>query len=254
MSSYSQIQWGAPLTPVVKRLLILNVLVWFLLQLILENLFKVQGITSLLALKPGDFLFDLKIWQVFTYIFLHSTSDVFHILFNMLMLWFFGAELEQRWGGRAFLLYFLACGVGAALIYVLGIALYSLSTGSQMGLYVPVVGASGAIFGLLLAQGILFGERMIHFLMIFPMKVKYFVTLMGALQVANLMTSGFAGGEVAYLAHLGGLFVGYVYLLVWSGVSKRKNQNKNKRRSGNLRLVVDNKSEESSKKGPRYWN
>ena len=254
MSPYSQIQWGAPVTPMVKRLLILNVLVWFLLQVILENLFKFQGITSFLALKPGDFLFDFKIWQVFTYIFLHSTSDVFHILFNMLMLWFFGAELEQRWGGRAFLFYFLACGVGAALIYVAGVAAYALLTGSQMVLYVPVVGASGAIFGLLLAQGILFGERIIHFLMIFPMKVKYFVTLMGVLQIANLMTSGFAGGEVAYLAHLGGLVVGYIYLLVWSGVSRQRNQSKVKRRNGNLRLVVDNQKEEIDKKGPRYWN
>lgn len=254
MSQYSQIQWGVPVTPMVKRLLILNILIWFVFQVIIENLFKVQGITSLLALKPGEVLFDFKIWQIFTYIFLHSTSDVFHILFNMLMLWFFGAELEQRWGGRAFLSYYLGCGIGAALIYVLGIALYSLITGSQLGLYIPVVGASGAIFGLLLAQGILFGERMIHFLMIFPMKVKYFVTLMGFLQIANLMTSGFAGGEVAYLAHLGGLFVGYIYLLVWSGISRRRNQSKNKKRAGNLRLVVDNQKDDPDKKGPRYWN
>lgn len=244
--------FSMPLTPYVKWLLIINVGVWFFLQVLVEQTFKLVSITNILALQPGQVLFQFSLWQIFTYMFLHSTSAMTHILFNMLMLWFFGSELEERWGGRKFLGYYMGCGIGAAVIYVFCIGIYSALTGGQLPLRIPVIGASGAIFGLLVAQGILFGERVVHFFMIFPMKTKYFVTLMGFLQIASLLTTGFAGGEVAYLAHLGGLLSGYLYLLTWTYLSRYQTRRKQQRKNSNLRLVVDN--EDKKKNEPKYWN
>jgi membrane associated rhomboid family serine protease len=241
-----------PFTPVVKWLVIINVAVWFVLQVLVEGFFKVP-VTASLSLVPSHVIFEFRIWELFTYMFLHS-MQVTHILFNMLMLWFFGAELEQRWGGKAFLFYYLFTGVGAAVIYCLGMAAYGAATGSAVGLMIPVVGASGAIFGLMLAQGILFGERMVLFFMLFPMKTKYFVLIMGVVQFASMLTSSASGGEVAYLAHLGGLASGYIALLLLSRWKNYVSFKKSKKKGRNLRLVVDNEKPEKSDKGPRYWN
>lgn len=242
----------APLTYAVKWLLIINVTVWFVFQVILEGFLKVP-FTSLLGLHPGQVLQDFKIWQLVTYMFLHS-FQVSHILFNMLMLWFFGAELEQRWGKRFFLIYYFSSGVGAAVLYCLCSAIYAAITGSKMILNIPVIGASGAIFGLLLAQGIIFGERIIYFFMLFPMKTKFFVILMGLMQLASLMTSGATGGgDVAYLAHLGGIVSGFICLQVkaWF-IRKGYPKAGNKKKTSGLRLVVDN--EKKADKPPKYWN
>lgn len=241
----------APLTPAVKWLLIINVAVWFLLQVLMEGFLHVP-FTSLFGLYPGKVLFNFQIWQLVSYMFLHS-MQVTHILFNMLMLWFFGAELEQRWGSRFFLIYFFSCGIGAAILYCLGVWGYALVTGSQTGLIVPVIGASGAIFGLLLAHGILFGERIVYFFMLFPMKTKYFVALMGLVQLASMMTSGVSGGEVAYLAHLGGIVSGFICLRIKAWFSQQDFRKKAKNKGRNLRLVVDNEKK-SSDKPPKYWN
>ncbi|XGC81711.1 rhomboid family intramembrane serine protease [Bdellovibrio bacteriovorus] len=241
----------APMTPAVKWLLIINVAVWFVIQVIVEGFLRVP-FTSIFGLYPGKVLFDFNIWQIFTYMFLHS-MQVTHILFNMLMLWFFGAELEQRWGTKFFLIYYFVSGVGAAVLYCLGVWGWALATGSQTGLIVPVIGASGAIFGLLLAQGILFGERIVYFFMLFPMKTRYFVALMGLVQLASMMTSSVSGGEVAYLAHLGGLVSGYICLKAKSWIDRNDQRRRTKSKGRNLRLVVDNEKS-SSDKPPKYWN
>lgn len=244
---------SVPMTPVVKWLLIINVGVWFFLQVILENMMNLPVITNLFGLFPGKVVYDYNIWQLFSYMFLHSNS-VTHILFNMLMLWFFGAELEQRWGGKFFLFYYLGSGIGAAILYVTGIVGWVLATGQgQMSLAIPVVGASGAVFGLMLAHGILFGERIVYFFMVFPMKTKYFVAIMGAVQLASMMTSGVAGSEVAYLAHLGGLVSGYTLLLSRGSFINWENKQKSKKKGRNLRLVVDNEKDPKDKP-PKYWN
>lgn len=239
----------APLTPAVKWLLIINVAIWFVFQVILEGFLRFP-FTSYLGLFPGKVLFDFQIWQIFTYMFLHS-MQVTHILFNMLMLWFFGAELEQRWGTKFFLTYYFTSGIGAAILYCLGVWGYALATGSQTGLIVPVIGASGAVFGLLLAQGILFGDRIVYFFMLFPMKTRYFVALMGLVQLASMMTSSVSGGEVAYLAHLGGLVSGFICLKVKALLDRNAWKKKAKSKGRNLRLVVDN---EKNDKPPKYWN
>ncbi len=239
----------APFTPMVKWLLIINVAVWFIGQVILEGFLRVP-VTSWFALFPEKVLVNFQVWQLFTYMFLHS-MQVTHILFNMLMLWFFGAELEQRWGSKFFLAYYLLCGVGAALIYCVGVWIYALTTGSTTGMIVPVIGASGSIFGLLLANGLLFGERIVYFFMIFPMKTKFFVAIMGFIQVVSMMTSSVAGGEVAYLAHLGGLVSGFIILKLRGRFEGLFNAKKSRNKGRNLRLVVNN---EKNDKPPKYWN
>jgi membrane associated rhomboid family serine protease len=239
----------APLTPVVKWLLIINVAVWFIFQVMMEGFLRVP-FTSIFGLFPGKVLYEFQIWQLVSYMFLHS-MQVTHILFNMLMLWFFGAELEQRWGSKFFFIYYMFSGIGAAILYCLGVWGYSLYTGSQMGMIVPVVGASGAVFGLLLAQGIIFGDRIVYFFMLFPMKNRWFVAIMGFIQIASMMTSGVSGAETAYLAHLGGLASGYICLKLKDWSTKNDLKKRSKAKGRNLRLVVDN---EKSDKPPKYWN
>ncbi|MFN7453616.1 MAG: rhomboid family intramembrane serine protease [Pseudobdellovibrionaceae bacterium] len=242
-----QVQWS--ITPTVKWLMILNVGIWFVFQVLAEKFFGLP-FSQWFALFPSQVLFDFYVWQLFSYMFLHSYS-VFHIFFNMLLLWFVGVELEQRWGKKAFLGFYLITGVGAALIYVLGMFAYSFYDPSATGLIAPVMGASGAIFGLLLAYGILFGERTVYVMMAFPMKAKYMVMIMGAVEFASLLTADVNGGNVAYLAHLGGLASGYLALLTWTKWQTASWSQKAKKKKGNLRLVVDN---EDSGKTPKYWN
>lgn len=245
-----------PITPVVKKLLIANVVIWLVGLLIVENYFLPgRPITLYLGLTPQWFISDFFIWQPITYMFLHSLS-IWHIVFNMLMLWWFGAELEMRWGSKFFLIYYISCGVGAGLIYSFGMAAYSMFTGASAGFVgPPVVGASGAIFGLLLAFGILFGERVVLFMFIFPMKMKYFVAIIGAIEIVSLLNSG-SNNNVANLAHLGGLISGYIFLVMWTRTQQKlRRRNSKKKGRGRLKLVVNNESEdEGPKDGPKYWN
>ncbi len=254
MSSSPGMQMIGPMTRNVKALVIANVSIWLILILIVQNMFLSQPyIFQWFGLNPDRVIFDFWIWQPFTYMFLHSHS-VFHVLFNMLVLWWFGSELEARWGSRFFLLYYFVCGVGAALIYLLVLVGYLLVTGHVAPLMSPVVGASGAVYGLLLAYGLIFGERVIYFMMLFPMKAKYFVMLLGLVEFLSLMGSGFSG-EVANLAHLGGLIAGFIFLTGWTRWSHRLASRKSQRHGRKLRLVVDNEKPEGDKpKGPRYWN
>ncbi|RKZ21531.1 DUF1751 domain-containing protein [bacterium] len=164
----------------------------FLLQGILPRSF-----TLTFSLIPRLFMRG-EVWRIFTYMFLHG--GFFHIFFNMYVLYLFGNELEYFWGTREFIKYYFICGAGAGFIYAL-INFHS---------YIPVLGASGAIFGLLVAYGILFPERhIIIFPLFIPMKVKHAVILFGIIEFLGMM----AGRDnIAHLAHLGGLLVGYLYL------------------------------------------
>ena len=208
-----------PLTPMVKRLMIINGLVWLGLVLVLQNFFlQDPKVFSFLGLVPSKVFGEFHLWQPFTYMFVHA-GNLFHILFNLLMLWFLGAELEHRWGSKFFLTYYLWCGFGAAWIYLAGIYAYTFFTGHTVPLQIPVIGASGAVFGLILAYGIVFGERIIYFMMMFPMKAKVFVLLLGAIEIITLLDSGF-GSRVANLAHLGGIVAGFFVFAGGSEVEK----------------------------------
>ncbi|GIL18784.1 MAG: rhomboid family intramembrane serine protease [Oligoflexia bacterium] len=253
MNRGGQIQFQQfPLTPAVKWIIIVTTVIWVLFQLILEGYAGIP-FTKYFALFPGKVIYDFQIWQPFTYMVLHTLS-VGHLVLNMLMLWFVGAELETRWGWKFFLSYYVITGVGAALVYCLGVAIYFLVTGNQQPLRIPVVGASGAIFGLLIAYGLLFGERIMHFMMIFPMKAKVFVLILATVEIFSLLTTGVAGGEVANLAHLGGFISGYLTLFAWSRYQRMAWNQKAKKKGSKLRLVVDNERDKKTGEGPKYWN
>jgi membrane associated rhomboid family serine protease len=138
--------------------------------------------------------------------FLHG--GLFHILFNMLALWMFGTELERIWGARDFLKFYFVTGIGAAILTVL---FSLLPLGASRELYGSnVIGASGAIYGLLLAYAFYFPDRPIYMYLVFPIPAKYFVLIMGAIAFYASLSS--AGGGVANATHLGGILVAYLYL------------------------------------------
>ena len=161
-------------------------------------------VTEVLGLHPAQVLHSFWVWQLATYMFLHG--GVFHIVFNMLALWMFGAELERTWGTRYFLKFYFVTGIGAAVLTVLFSLLPFGFARSLQG--VNIIGASGAIYGLLLAYAIYFPERPI-LLIVFWVPARLCVTILGAIAVFASLSE--AGG-VANATHLGGLLVGYLYL------------------------------------------
>ena len=194
----SYFEGGARLTPVVRNLIVANVVI-YLVVLIVNRLAGDTVVFQWLGLSPARF-WRGALWQPFTYAFLHL--GVFHILFNMLCLWWFGQDIEAQWGSRPFLMYYMVCAAGAGLcVAVVG-----------FGELTPTIGASGAVFGLLLAFAVLFPNRIILFMFLFPMPAKYAVALFGLIELLVLVQSGPNTGGVSQVAHLGGAVVGYVYL------------------------------------------
>ena len=187
---------GAP-TPAVKILLITNIALFFM------NVIVGPVMTIRLGLSPQSVFNDFALWQPVTYMFLHSTGGLGHILFNMLALWMFGTELERTWGTRFFAKYYFVTGIGAA------------ATSLVLSLFIDdiyhstTVGASGAIYGLLIAYAMYFPHRTIYYI-IFPIPARVFVTIMGVIAFWSSLSG--TGGGVAHTAHLGGLVVGYLYL------------------------------------------
>ncbi|MBI1897806.1 MAG: rhomboid family intramembrane serine protease [Acidobacteria bacterium] len=161
------------------------------------------------GLVPADVLGRFAVWQLATYMFLHDPFGFSHILFNMLTLWMFGADLERTWGTRRFLNFYFLCGVGAGICVVVANLLFG-------DLHTRTIGASGAIYGLLLAFGMLYPDTQVLFSFLFPIKAKYFVMILGA--IAFLSSFGASGGGVSHVAHLGGMIFGYVYLKTSRGV------------------------------------
>ena len=162
-------------------------------------------VTDVLGLRPVFVLHRFTVWQLATYMFLHG--GFFHIIFNMLALWMFGAELERIWGTRNFLKFYFVAGIGAGVLTVL-FSLLPFGFAEQLQ-FANIIGASGAIYGLLLAYALYFPNRPIYMYFLFPIPAKVFVAIMGA--IAFLSSLGESGG-VANATHLGGLLVAYVYL------------------------------------------
>lgn len=252
MSYGRSVQFQMPvLGGMVKKIIILNVGIWLILQILLDKMILGDSLmlNSILGLVPISIIKSFYIWQPVSYMFLHSFSPM-HILFNMLLVWWIGGELERIWGSKYFLKFYMVSGIGAGILYFIGYLVYSLISGNLVGLITPVVGASGAVFGLLLAYGVLFSEREILFMFIFPMKAKYFVMLLGGLEVMYMISGTQAG--VANLAHIGGLLSGYLFL--WYTARKKGGKKpKTRRKAGpHLKLVVDN--DKADDDGPKYWN
>jgi membrane associated rhomboid family serine protease len=160
------------------------------------------------GLSPRAVVLHARVWQLATYLFIHSPTAISHIVFNMLAVWMFGVELEQRWGTPAFLKYYFATGIGAG-VSVLLVSLLPLDVTLHM-FDTVTIGASGAVYALLMAWAILFPHRTILFMFIFPLTARMFVLLIGAIAMFSAATA--SGGPVANLAHLGGLLVGWLYL------------------------------------------
>lgn len=191
---------GVPqVTPMNRTLMIVCGSVW-LVQLVLRLAAQVD-LAPWLGLVP-QFVVRGFVWQPFTYLFLHSTFDIFHLLFNLLMLWMIGGELERYWGSRRYLIYFFVCGVGAGLFVV--------AQGLLLDVAGVTIGASGAIYGLILAYGLVFSDRVILFMMIFPMRARTLAIVLFA--VAFLSNLSRPQGGISHVAHLGGMVVGWLYL------------------------------------------
>jgi len=221
--------------PVVKNLLIINALVYIAQitfgkngSIDIEGLFALHDVRSLLF-KP---------WQLVTYMFLHSPTDITHIIFNMFALWMFGRVLENVWGAKRFLFFYMMCGIGAGLLH-LGTLYYEMTplwesfkrdyTPEQQqqildsGRFIidsATLGASGAIFGCLAAFGYLFPNSLIYVYMAFPIKAKWFVLIYAGIELWMGVRNS-AGDSVAHFAHLGGALVGFLIVFIWNKTRRR---------------------------------
>jgi membrane associated rhomboid family serine protease len=233
--------FGGPVTRTVKALITINVGV-YILQIIF-HLFGTRFFELFFGLIPARITHDFMLWQLVTYMFLHG--GIFHILFNMLTLFMFGNDLERLWGTRRFLRYYFATGIGA------GICSWLVSMNS----WAVIIGASGAIYGLLLAYGLTYPNRVVYLNFLLPVKVKWLVLIMGAVAFVNSVSGSEPG--VANIAHLGGMLVGFL-LLKWKNMSYRlKVFNEKQRRErlkkqfeiyyGDVRRKIE---EEDKKRGP----
>jgi membrane associated rhomboid family serine protease len=185
-------QFGpAGLTKTVKWLLLVNVGVFVLQYIAGGTLVQIFGLTPVLV-KSG------YIWQLFTYMFLHG--GIWHILFNLFALWMFGCEIERVWGAKEFLRYYFICGVGA------GIFNFLLSLNST----IPTIGASGAIFGILVAYALMFPNRIVYLYFLFPIKVKYLVIIFALIEF--LFSWRNTPDGIGHFAHLGGMLIGFLYI------------------------------------------
>ena len=227
--------------PVVKNLIIINVVMWLANILFLQ--FFQTNLNFLLGLfYIGSPLF--KPWQIITHMFMHSNARIFHLFFNMWALWMFGKVLENIWGGKKFLVYYLITGLGAALIHTLvnyinlapeimslknaySVDLINLTLLNEIlqpgnpyyalgrELTVPTVGASGAVYGLLLAFGMLFPNTPLMIIPIpVPIKAKWLI--IGAGVVSLVLGISGKGGNVAHFAHLGGMIFGFILIKYWN--------------------------------------
>jgi membrane associated rhomboid family serine protease len=188
--------------PVIKSLLIINGIV-FLIQMLGQNLLigdttLEQYIIKYFALIPIGYGF--LPWQLITYQFMHG--GIMHIALNMFALWMFGIEIENIWGSKKFLFFYLMCGVAAGISQLIFPPLFNEPLAAT-------IGASGAIFGVLIAFGMMFPDRYIYIYFLLPVKAKYLIIGYVLLELYSIPQ----GGNVAHLAHLGGALAGFIYLM-----------------------------------------
>ncbi len=242
---------GQLFPPIIKTILIINVAIFLFIYLI-APIFTLFGaplvavVQHYFALQPLEWftsrMATFMPWQLLSYQFLHGNflnfdSGFFHLFFNMFGLWMFGQELEEIWGGKKFLLFYLISGIGAGITQLL-IPFMGIDTG-------PTVGASGSLYGILLAFGMTFPNRQIFMFPLFiPIKAKYFIVLFAGLE----MLMGFAGSDgVAHFAHLGGAATGLILLLLGKRVGMPSFKSAEERQNSN---VFGNYYKEEQKKQP----
>lgn len=234
-----------PFPPIVKNLIIINALV-FMAQLLFDSQFDITGKLGLGPILPAELKMYLlsapgakdsfnffEPYQIATHFFTHSTRDIFHILFNMFALWMFGRMVENMWGPKRFLFFYLASGVGAAALHLIiqyfraDALLTAFQTNDEagvmrnLGALAPAVGASGAIMGVMAAFAYLFPNTELYMMFLpFPIKAKWFVLGYAAIDLFG----GFAripGDNVAHFAHLGGAITGFIIVLIWNKTNRK---------------------------------
>lgn len=206
------------ITETVKHLIIINALMYFVTNMLMgegiarpESFWEMGRYGLALFFPTSDFFYPI---QVVSHMFMHG--DLFHLFFNMFAVYMFGSAMESLWGAKKFLIYYLFTGFGAMLLYLLVQYLGVVISGADISMIenTPMLGASGAVFGLLAAYGMKFPNNVIQ--LIFPpipLKAKYFVLIYGALELF-LGISG-ANTGIAHFAHLGGALFGVLLILYW---------------------------------------
>ena len=228
--------------PVIKYLLISNIAV-FLLQYFVLGMLKSGNtvIGDVFVKNFALFTFNspfFKPWQVFTYMYMHGGFS--HLFFNMFALWMFGMELENLWGSKTFFIFYTVCGVGAGLANILIAPLFTTIAPN-----VPTVGASGSIYGVLIAFGMLFPNRLIYIYFMLPIKAKYLVVIYILIEVFAVASQSQSG--IAHFAHLGGGVVGflYVYFILNKGKPMQfRDQNKTSNVFDNFKDMFEKKKKE----------
>lgn len=184
------------LPTIVKHLLIINVLMYFAYYVLLkQGIINLNYYLGIWSLSTGLF----RIWQPLTYMFMHGSFD--HLFFNMFSLWMFGSALENYWGSKRFLFYYLVCGIGAGLLNML-----------VPGAHVSV-GASGAVYALLLAFGMMWPNNYIYLYFLVPIRTKWFIIGMIVIELFEGIFRSTDG--IAHFAHLGGMLIGFLIILYW---------------------------------------
>ncbi|MBI3565991.1 MAG: rhomboid family intramembrane serine protease [Elusimicrobia bacterium] len=182
--------------PTIKGLILANIAGFLVAKLVGGG-----AIHDMFGLVPQHLVFDRWIWQPFTYLFLHG--NVWHLVFNLFALWMFGMPVESQWGGAEFLKYYFLCGVGAALT----------STALSPHSLTPVIGASGSVYGLLVAFAMLYPDAVVYLYFLIPVKAAHMAILFGALEFFAGATGSTPG--IARFAHLGGMVTGWFYIRWW---------------------------------------
>ena len=188
-------------TEAIRILISINVLLFLFRYISIERF----DLAQIFGLSSNDVW--PMIWQPLTYMFIHG--DFFHVFMNMFVLWMFGSEMESIWGSRGFLKYYFITGIGSGLIWLL------LNISNPFSV---LIGASGAIYGVLLAYGLMFPNRKVLIYFLFPIKVKYFVLLLGV--IAFISSIGDTGSNISHLTHLSGMLIGFIYLKSPKNMSK----------------------------------
>lgn len=220
------------LPTVIKNLIIINVLVFLAQSIVGRNLgFSIEDVFALHAWQSDLF----KPWQFVTHLFMHGSWG--HLFSNMFALWMFGSILENLWGPRRFLIFYIACGLGAALLHMTVLYFenqhllqqFNALSGYEQAQYRDAVfkrideatlGASGAVFGCLAAFGFLFPNTYIYLYFFIPLKAKWFVIIYAGLELTQAIQNS-AGDNVAHVAHLGGALVGLLLVWFWNKSNRR---------------------------------
>lgn len=246
-------RWDSYITPAIRNIVLVCTGV-FLVQTAFDLFYPLGNALMIrgLGLVPAAVTHSFSLWQLATYLFLHG--GLMHLLFNMLFLWMFGVDLERTWGSNRFYFYFFLTGIGAACINVLVktvIDPHGIGTALE-----PTIGASGAIYGILLASAIVFPDRKV-WLIPFPVQIpmKIYVLGAGAIEFFSTLGTGGGGDNVSHVTHLGGMLVGYLYLRRGSWFFRARNglTDWKRKRARRKFEVYMNKNREEPPSRPDRW-